>query len=278
MDFNWIQSIVYGFISGLADILPVSGHAHRMVLVHLFGESSEPVLLRLMIHIGTFAGFYYCCQNHIIRIIRALKLSRIPKRRRKRPLDTMSLMDLEVIKMMLLPMIPGLILANKAFALSSNLLYVAAFLLLNGLILYIPRYLPGSTKDSRGMTRLESLLMGLGAALSVLPGVSTMGAVTSVASVCGAEKTYGLNISLLSCVPMMAGIIIVDIVALFGTGLSGLSFLMFLRYIAAGAAAFGGTMLGITLLRRVSDNYGLGAFGFYSWGAALFSFVLFLNI
>ncbi len=278
MDLNWIQSILYGLISGLADILPVSGHGHRMILLNLFGESSEPALLRMMIHIGTLAALYYGCQNHIIRIVRALKLARIPKRRRKRPLDTMSLMDFQVVKMMLIPMIPGLIFARNAFPLGNRLVYVAAFLFLNGLILYIPRYLPGSNKDSRSMTRVESLLMGLGGAASVLPGVSTLGAVSSVATVCGAEKAYAMNIALLGSIPMMAGFVVVDLVMLFGEGLAGISFLMVLRYIIAGIAAFLGAMLGIRLLKRVIENYSFDAFTLYCWGAALFAFVLFLNL
>lgn len=278
MDFNWLQSILYGLISGLADILPVSGHGHRMILMNLFGESSEPGLLRLMIHIGTLAGLYYGCQNHIIRIVRALKLAKIPKRRRKRPLDTMSLMDLQVVKMMLIPMIPALIFAGSAFSLGGKLVYVAAFLFLNGLILYIPRYLPGSNKDSRSMSRVESLLMGLGSAVSVLPGVSTIGAVTSVATVCGAEKNYALNIAFLSAIPMMAGFVVVDIVALFGGGLAGLSFLMVLRYILSGIAAFAGALMGIRLLKLIVENFSFDVFTFYCWGASLFAFVLFLNI
>ena len=37
MDLNWLQSIIYGFVSGLMDILPVSAQAHRALLLKLFG-------------------------------------------------------------------------------------------------------------------------------------------------------------------------------------------------------------------------------------------------
>ena len=86
MDLNWLQSILFGFLSGLTDILPVSGQAHRLIFLNLCGETSEPGLLRLFIHLATLGGLYFACQNHIIRIIRAQKLAMIPKRRRKRPL------------------------------------------------------------------------------------------------------------------------------------------------------------------------------------------------
>lgn len=278
MELNWIQSIVCGLVSGLADILPVSGHAHRIILMNLFGLSDEPVLMRLFIHIGTLAGLYYSCQNQLIRMVRAIKLARIPKRRRKRPLDTMSLMDVRSLEMMLIPMVPALIFAGRAYTLAQQLVYVAVFLFLNGLILYVPRYLPGSDKDARGLSRMESIFMGLGGAASVLPGISTTGAVRSVATVCGANKQYALNIALLAALPMFLGLVITDIVVLFSGGAAGISFLVVLEYIVSGIAAFGGALLGVKLLKLINESLSPDVFTFYNWGAALFAFILFLNI
>lgn len=278
MELTWIQSLICGLVSGLADVLPVSGHAHRIILMNLFGLSSEPDVMRLCIHLGTLGGLYYSCQSQLTRMARALRLARIPKRRRKRPLDTMSLMDFRAVAVMVIPMIPALIFAGKAFALSEKLVYIAAFLLLNGLILYIPRYLPGSNKDARGMTRVESLLIGLGGSVSVLPGVSTTGAIHASATVCGAEKQYALNIALLAAMPMMLGFVITDIVLLFSAELAGITFLTILKYIFSGIAAFGGTLAGVKLLKLINNNFSLDGFAFYSWGAALFAFILFLNI
>ena len=65
MDLNWLQSLLIGLISGLTDILPVSAQAHKAIFLKLFGLGEEPAILRFMIHVGTFAGLYYCCQNQI---------------------------------------------------------------------------------------------------------------------------------------------------------------------------------------------------------------------
>ena len=99
MSLNLLESLLYGLVSGLSEILPVSGTAHRQLMLQLLGESGEQGLLRLMIHIGILAALYYSCQNHILRMIRARKLARIPKRKRRRPLDVRSLMDLSLLKM-----------------------------------------------------------------------------------------------------------------------------------------------------------------------------------
>ena len=148
MELNWLQSLLLGLVSGLADILPVSAYAHRIVLLKLCGENSDPVAFRLFIHLATIGALYFCCRNHIVRMTRAQKLAHIPKRRRKRPLDKRSLMDLSLLKTTLIPMIIAFFFFSKTSILGSNLVFVAAFLFLNGIILYIPQFLPGSNKDS----------------------------------------------------------------------------------------------------------------------------------
>ena len=128
MELNWFESILYGLFSGLADILPVSAQAHRLILLKLFGESGESAFLRLLIHVGTLAALYYCSQNQIIRYLRARKLAMIPKRKRKRPLDTRTLMDFKMLRTALIPVVIGFFFYQKAEALGSNLLLIALFL------------------------------------------------------------------------------------------------------------------------------------------------------
>ena len=120
MSLNPLESLLYGLVSGLSEILPVSGTAHRQLMLQLLGESGEQGLLRLMIHIGILAALYYSCQNHILRMIRARKLARIPKRKRRRPLDVRSLMDLSLLKTMAVPVILALLVYNRASGLVSR--------------------------------------------------------------------------------------------------------------------------------------------------------------
>ena len=183
MEINLLQSILLGITSGLTEILPVSAQAHRLVLLKLFGVNNEPALLRLLIHLSTMFALYYCCRGQILRLTRAQKLVKIPKRRRKRPLDTKSLMDYSLLKTTLIPIILAFIFYGKTASIASNLIVVAGILFLNGLILYIPQFLPGSNKDSRMLSRLEGFLMGLGGAVSVLPGISAIGSAVSVGAV-----------------------------------------------------------------------------------------------
>lgn len=271
---NWLENILFGLVSGLSDVLPVSAQAHKLLLMKLFGISKEPSLLRLLIHVSIFAAVYYNCMPHIVKIFRAKSLSRIPKRRRKRPLDVKSLMDFRLWQTMVLPVILVYLFYEKISGLHTSLILMAVFLFINGAILYIPPFLPGSNKDSRTLSRVEGILMGLGGAASVLPGISGVGAAMSVASVTGVERVYSLSMVLLMHLAVTAALIVFDILALFGGGMEALSFTILLSYLASAAAAFLGATVAIRLMRTMAAEKGFQSFAFYCWGLALLTFLL----
>ena len=278
MALNFMESILYGLFSGLGEILPVSGSGHRVLLLKLFGENTDSPLLRLLVHIAILASLYYCSKNQLLKFLRTLKLRRIPKRHRVRPLDVNTLTDIRLIKMALIPIIISLFFFNKVQSLSGNLLYMAGLFLLNGIILYMPQFLPGSTKKSVDLSPLEGMLLGLGSGCSILPGVSCLGATASIATIRGCERSYALNTSILLCMPMTMGFIDFDLMEIFSVGVGGIGFGVLLNYLVAAGFAFLGVWLGIKLLRGLLSSVDFSVFGLYSWGAALLAFILYITV
>lgn len=274
MELNWYRSVLYGLLSGLMDILPVSAQAHKVLLLKFWGVQGKAYGLQLVIHLAIFGALYFSEQNQLIRMGRARALARVPKRKRKRPLDVRSLMDLSMLKTMLIPVLIGLFFFRYTPEINSNLMLIAVFLFLNGLILYVPQFLPSSNRDSRTLSRVEGFLMGLGGTVSILPGMSAIGVSTSVGSVCGVERSYGLTMALLMNLFLTAGLAVYDVVSIASHGLEILSFGMVVRYILTAASAFGGTLLGIKIMRHLAAEHGYALFAFYCFGLSLFTFIL----
>ena len=277
MDLNWFQSLLFGFVSGLTDILPISAQAHKAIFLKLFGLSSEPVILRFMIHIATFAALYYCCQGHILRITRQLRLARIPKKRRKRPLDTRTIMDYKLLQMMVIPVILSFLFYQKTAVLNHSLNWIALFVLINAVIVYLPILMPSGNKDSRSFSPFEGVLMGFGGATAIVPGISSVGATTSLLLLRGADRSFALNMTLLLQMAVTAGMIVMDIVSMSTIGVGMMSFGAVAYCILSAAAAFVGVFLGIKIMRILAVNIGFNMFAFYNLGLALFSFILFLT-
>ena len=59
MELGWIKSCVFGFLSGLLDIFPVSAEAHRVLLLKFFGLKAASDIMNLLIHTAVFAAYFH---------------------------------------------------------------------------------------------------------------------------------------------------------------------------------------------------------------------------
>ena len=274
MELNWLQSMLFGLVSGLTDILPVSAQAHRVLLLKFFGVKSTTSLMALLLHLSVFAALYLSSQGQFVKMNRARALARVPKRKRKRPLDVRSMMDWSLVKTMLIPILLSFFVYRYARKLEEKPVFIVIFLFVNGLILYIPQFFPTGNRDSRTLSRVEGLLMGLGGALGVVPGISAMGTALSVSSICGVEKSYGLQMALLMNLGIHVGLVVMDVMALISGGAGVVSFGNLLRYLVSAVVAFGAGILGVKLMRLLTGNGHTNLLAFYCWGVALFTFIL----
>lgn len=275
---NWLQSLLYALVSGLAEFLPISSHAHKAMLLYLFGCAEEPPLLGLFIHIGIAIALFFGAKTYLVRLQREYRLMRLPKHRRSRQPLRQSVFDITLLKFAVIPLVLAFIWYNKTLFWRGSLHYVAIFLALNGLILHIPLYLPRGNKDAQNITRIDALLFGIFGALSAFPGISRIGSISSIAGARGADTQQTFKWALLLSFPVLAGYICYDIYAIFASGFAGIYFTLFLQSIFCGAVAFLGARAAIAGIRFLTVRTGLYGFSYYSWGAALFTFILYMTI
>ena len=81
---------------------------------------------------------------------------------------------------------------------------------------------------------------------------------------------------LLMSIPAVALRCLFDIITMFSLGLGIASFLGFLGCLLAAIGAFCGAYLAISIMRYLTVRAGFSGFAYYSWGAALFAFILYL--
>ncbi len=272
------KTLLYGFISGLAEFLPVSSQAHRQILLRLLGEGTATAFTDLFVHFGTLTCVFMLMRGQILRIRKERALARIPKRRRRRAPDAQVMMDYALVRTASIPVLLGLLLCLLLEKWTANLAVVAAFLLVNGIVLFLPSRIALANKDARAMSRLDAVLIGAGGAVSAFPGISRMAMTTSVALVRGADKQKALQWSLLLSIPAIAGLCLLDIVHLASGGLGGIGFPMLLGCVFGAVAAWVGAYIAISFMRFIAYRLGFSGFAYYTWGAALFTFILYMTI
>ena len=103
----------------------MSARAHSTLILKVLGAeriSNVPVLL---IHIAILAAIYISSRAELAKMSRARKMARIPKKRRKRPLDICSLMDSSFLFTMTIPVIVMDVLYNRISGISFSLLAIS---------------------------------------------------------------------------------------------------------------------------------------------------------
>lgn len=278
MNLGWIESLLYGFICGLAEFLPISAQAHQSIMMKLFGITSNIALVNFFVHCGVLLGLYYATKEHLQVLYREMRLAAIPKRRRRRQPDRKSVMEIKLIKTAFWGLLAGFLFFPVARLLQNKVHIIGLLLIVNGIIIMIPQFLFGGNKDARRMSIMDGLLLGLSNATFVLPGISRIAVSTTFCLARGVDRRNALNWAYCLSIPALVFLIGFDIYDVFSLGAGVVGITDVVKCLIAALSAFLGAFSSITFIRFISVNSGFYAFGYYSWGAALFSFILFLTI
>ena len=115
---NFFESIIYGFVSGICEILPVSSRAHQGILLKLIGETEANPILNLMIHIGVIVAIFFSCRETISQL---LSNQATPRRHSRRFVNRTA--DYRFLKNAAIPLVVGLVVFTMWFAAPSALYY-----------------------------------------------------------------------------------------------------------------------------------------------------------
>lgn len=271
-----IESIIYGFVSGLAEFLPVSSRAHQVLLRYIFGVDSRNFVQEFLVHIGVLLSVIIGCREILGRLWREQGIASSVRHRRKRKLDTTGYYELRLLKTSIIPLIIGLFLLVVTIESEDRLLSVMALLIINAFVLLLAEHTQHGNRDARTMSGLDGIIMGILGSLCVFPGLSRTGLISAYTTLRGADFKNVTNWAFLLGIPAMIFFIIFDVVGIVTVGAGIVSFSVFVGYILSGIAAFCGGYFAISILLIILNHAGFSCFYYYSLGIALITFILYL--
>ena len=275
MDMSWLESLIYGLFSGITEILPVSSAAHQQIMLHLFGIDGRDPVRDFIIHLGMLVAVTAACRS-FMDIVKREMVSSSRRRHTDFP-NSRASHDWQLIRSALLPMLIGMLLLRYILKLQDNLLLTALFLIVNGVILFLPGRMVQGNKTACSMSALDSLLIGCSGALSIFCGVSRVACTYGISVIRGAARKNALLWTLVLSIYALACLCLMDLITVFTV--DGINFWVnFFNYILSGLASCAGSYIGIYLMRYLAGRPSGGGFAYYCWGASLFSFVLYLTV
>ena len=274
MELNWLESLLYGIISGLTEFLPVSSLAHQAVFRTLFGWEYLAIL-QFFVRLGVCTAAIISNLPLIKRFIKEQRIQAIPKKRRRRQPDFGTMMEIRVLRTATAVMLLSFFVYGFTANLYERLWLLAIFIGINGALLYLPQYLPGANKQAQSLSGLDAALIGVGAGFGILPGISRIAGSLYVALVRGADRKYAVNLAFLLVIPGLIGLLIFEGIAVITSGVAISGFLI-LKCVTAAVAAFFGGCWAMALVRFMAVKVGFSGFAYYCFGLALFTLILYL--
>ncbi len=271
-----LNYILYGFISGFSEFSPISSQAHQGLMLYLFGESRRNSFVDMFVHIGMICALLISCRTMFARVRRDRILTERSRRNRGKRVIYKGVYDLKIVRTASFPMIAGLLLYSVCHKLESNLVVLSLLLVLNGILLITPDYIHQGNKDSTAISRLDSTGIGIAGAFSALPGISRIGTTVSFSLARGADKQNAYQWALMLSIPALILFTGFDILHLISAGFGTITLGSVIYALVSCIAAFVGGYSAISLMRHLMVNSGFSGFGYYCFGAGIFSFIIYL--
>ena len=254
------EALLYGAVQGVAEYLPISSHAHLILLPRFLGAQEYGLAFDVFLHVGTLAATLIYFRKDWLWIARNAW-----ERKWNAP-DPRSL-SVKLLVFATVPALVGGVLVKKGMGgvLNSNGV-IAGALVLGGLLLYFVDRAARGTRKLESATAADAWKVGLFQCLALVPGMSRSGSTILGARALGFSRDASARFSFLISAPVMFAAIVYearDLGALVETRVDP----MMLGVATLSAFVFG--MLSIAFLLRLLRNFGYLAFAVYRIGLAV---------
>ncbi|MFH5879950.1 undecaprenyl-diphosphate phosphatase [Arthrobacter sp. NA-172] len=287
---NMIQAVIMGLLQGITELFPISSLGHSVILPKLFGwglDQKAPHFLNFLIatHLATAIVLFFFFLRDWIEIVKGL--GRSIRDRKISPSDTYAKLGWLLVIGTVPAGIIGLALEKPIRELLGSPLIAAAFLVVNGLILFaaerlrsrerqqpVARHASATASDAEIATLSWKRALGIGTAqaAALIPGISRSGSSMAGGLLSGLNNENAARFSFLLATPIIGAAAVLKLPALFSPDMADERGVFLVGALCAGVAAWFATKF----LLRFFETRTLTPFAIYSVVGGAIYFVLML--
>ncbi len=232
---SYFQAIILGGLQGISELFPISSLGHTVVLPRVFGwhlAQQDPYFLSFIVatHTATaivLLGFFW---RDWMKIFRGMGRSLVEREIRSE--NTHGRVGWLLVVGTIPAGILGLLLQEKLQKLFASAQIAAAFLILNGLLLYIAERLrrrapqanttAGSDERISKLSWWQALGVGAAQALALIPGLSRSGSTMGGSLLAGLSNEDAARYAFLLATPIIGAAALLKLPDLFAPENSGI--------------------------------------------------------
>ncbi len=224
------QGILLGFLQGVAEFLPISSSGHLTLAQHLFGLDQVPLLFDVFLHLATLAAvlLYFRRKIWVLLKIFGRWIARRPQPEHTELADDYLMGTDQAGRKTIIAIIITTIITGAIGIVTSKLIpelpvkYICAGFIITALLLLISSFLSNKQlkkeqpeaegeKEAKGLSILQSIIIGLMQGLGTLPGISRSGSTIAGALFSKVDRKAAGDYSFIVSIPAILGAFILEL-------------------------------------------------------------------
>jgi len=213
---DWLEALLLGLVQGLTEFLPVSSSGHLAIGKALLGiEPGGDLVFEVTVHAATVLATIVVFRKEILKLLAGLF-----KFKYNDETDYIAKICLSMVPVLIV----GVFFKDVVEAAFGSLTVVGIALIVTACLLTLSDWMAGrktSGKDAagegaaeyrNGISFWQALVVGIGQALAVIPGLSRSGTTISTGLICGVKRQNMAQFSFLMVLVPILGEAFLDIV------------------------------------------------------------------
>ena len=272
---SYLTAVLLGLVQGVTEFLPVSSSGHLAIaeqLLNLQGASNVPDFFDVLLHLGTLVAVFIAYWDDIRDMIVEFfaGIGDLAHHSTPNPVPPARRLILLII-VGTLPLFVMVPFRRFFSSLGDNMYFIGGALIFTGILLFVSDRVRHGRKTEKTATLLDALLVGLGQAVALCPGISRSGMTITTGCFAGFERKFAVRFAFLLSIPAVIGANILSLKDAIDAGIDWASVPAYLVGVAV--AAVSGYAC-IRLLRYIAEKGRFGAFAYYCWAVGALTLVL----
>jgi undecaprenyl-diphosphatase len=210
---DWLQALILGLVQGLTEFLPVSSSGHLAIGREILGvEAAEDLVFEITVHVATVLATIIVFRKQIWKLLCGLFKFKYNDETDYICKLVVSMIPVALVGFLFKDQVEALF-GDTLTAVAGGLLFTAALLLFSD---NFAKWFKGaSVKENthrNGISYLQALLVGVGQAVAVAPGISRSGTTIATGLISGVKRDVMAQFSFLMVLVPIIGEQLLDVV------------------------------------------------------------------
>ncbi|RNA69048.1 undecaprenyl-diphosphate phosphatase [Alteribacter keqinensis] len=198
-----VEAIIFGIVQGITEFLPVSSTAHIVITQLVFGYTFPGLAFEIYLHIASVLAVILFFRKDLWNVITGF-FGYLSNRSEENRVSFF--FGLYIIIATFITGGFGYFLSDFVADSIKTPAFIAGALTVTGFaLIFIERFHKYGNRSEKDMTFLDSIIVGLGQTLAVIPGISRSGSTLVVSLLLGLKRETAVRYSFLLAIPVILG-------------------------------------------------------------------------